>query len=213
MTVSYTFTNMNRRRNFAAPRFYNGPLLDKTEENHPFLYEQIDKVFSANGAIVIQTDTVAGLLSLNKQAIYEIKNRPLEKRLVVFSDNEHLKIEDPIFNHLTQKFWPGKLTIIINNCAYRLPKHPIIINLVNRYRYIFSSSANLTEQPPITSYEEGLKAFSESKYPILFINSTYKTISEPSTIYNIDTRRIIRQGLITQEDIVNAFKQDKNIRR
>lgn len=38
-------------------------------------------------AVVVQTDTVMGLVSLNPKLIYEIKHRPNNKKLIFFVNN------------------------------------------------------------------------------------------------------------------------------
>ena len=38
-------------------------------------------------AVVVQTDTVMGLVSLNPMLIYEIKHRPNNKKLIFFVNN------------------------------------------------------------------------------------------------------------------------------
>ena len=47
--------------------------------------EQIaDSIKTYNNVVVIETDTVMGVVSSQPEAIYEIKQRPTEKKLIYF---------------------------------------------------------------------------------------------------------------------------------
>lgn len=151
--------------------------------------------------IVVPTDTVAGLVGLVADKIYWIKKRANNKKLVFFINSwKKLKINNPVFVNLAQQFWPGPLTLIHDDIAYRCPKDPFLLNLLEKTPMLYATSANLTNHPPLLNFADFLKYFQPFQKIVIFINGIYQK-HLPSTVYNIDTDEVLREGVINYEQI------------
>ncbi|VEU61644.1 translation factor, SUA5 domain [Mycoplasmopsis fermentans] len=71
---------------------------------------------------------------------------------------------------------------------------------------LFCSSANISGKPTINSYEEAIVNFKDNKSDIIFLESDFSNNS-PSTIYDVDKDKILREGEISYEQITRVIKQ------
>jgi len=130
--------------------------------------DKIEKTLVAGGAVVLPTETVYGLFAqaLNEEAVervYELKRRPRDKALnlnvasleeiYAFSKNQPSYLKQ-----LYQAFLPGPLTIILQandrvptwinsgmeTVGFRIPKHPVTLDLIRKYGPLIGPSANLS---------------------------------------------------------------------
>ena len=159
-------------------------------------------------AAIIETDTVIGVISLSPSTIYQIKKRPKNKKLVTFVTNinqiDSLSINEKNF---LKKFWPGGLTIIKNKISYRIPNHKKLLKIISHTGPIYSSSANISGKSPIKNTQEAIHEFKHYKN---FIIVPGKQLSnKPSTIIDLDTNQIIREGAISIKKIMNELKNIK----
>jgi len=104
---------------------------------------QVNAHLASGGVIAFPTDTIWGLGALPNEmganALYEIKQRPAEKRFQIMSDSlEHLKPHmtdwSPRAIELAEKYWPGALTIKYGPDAptfggLRIPDHAMFRNI------------------------------------------------------------------------------------
>lgn len=161
-----------------------------------------------NKAAIIWTDTVPGIISLNKKLIYKIKGRPLEKKLIRFVSNlNQIENRNEKFNLLANEFWPGALTIVYKEESYRMPNSEFLLKLIDKTNVLYSSSANLSGLPPIKSKEEAFKYFGNHKNNIIFIDGNYSQQTEPSTVFDIDKNKILREGKIKNEQLEKYIKK------
>jgi len=135
------------------------------------------RIIKVGGLVAFPTETVYGLGAdaFNPQAvakIFEAKNRPLDDPLIV-----HISEREEIFKlakdvpdtavELTDKFWPGPLTLVLrkskslpdivtaglDTVAIRMPANEIALSLIKESRTaIAAPSANLFGRPsPVNS--------------------------------------------------------------
>lgn len=163
--------------------------------------------------IIFPTDTVYGLGCLYEdlesiKKIYEIKNRDYSKPMVIMCANinqlkglikEGQEIPSRILKH-----WPGKLTVILfkskkiydiitsqkNTVGIRIPGNRISLALLEKYGPMVVTSLNFSNQPAITKYKDALK-FEKS---VDYVIKGDDLESVPSTIYDLTSDRILRQG-------------------
>lgn len=153
-------------------------------------------------AAIVPTDTVAGIICLNPKLIYDIKKRSKRKKLITFVCNlDQIENKSEKFIKIAKAFWPGKLTLIDKGISYRMPNLDFILKLISKVGPIYSSSANLSSYNPITSYDDAINQFGKNNSKLIFVNSNYNSKDTPSTIYNVDKDKLIRQGEITYEQI------------
>lgn len=153
-------------------------------------------------AAIVPTDTVAGIICLNPKLIYAIKKRSRDKKLITFVCNlDQIEKQSEKFTKIAKAFWPGKLTLINDGISYRMPNSDFILKIISKVGPIYSSSANLSGNEPITSYDDAINQFGKNNTNLIFVNSNYNNKYLPSTIYNVDRDKLIRQGGITYEQI------------
>ena len=179
----------------------------------------------SGGIIAIPTDTVYGIGAdpFNPDAVqklYTIKGRPEDKPipLVLGSVEDVHKVAknlSPFFFHLTKKYWPGGLTIIVqakdllpqltangSTVGLRIPNQPLLLKILQKFGGpIAITSANLSGQPAATSPQE----FGEQlTAKIDYIADDGQTPGPvPSTVYDISVSppQIRREGVISTETL------------
>ncbi len=149
-----------------------------------------------NKAVIIPTDTIIGILAKDKNIIYKIKQRSTNKKIIRFISD---KSEIPNLNkdqiNFLNEFWPGSLTIVKSNISYRIPNDKNLLYILNKFDYLYCSSANISNQECITNTLDANKIFDVSKYFYnLVIVDEPRIGTEPSTIVNIDKWQILRRG-------------------
>lgn len=187
--------------------------------------DKIEKTLAAGGAVVLPTETVYGLFAqaLNQEAVervYELKRRPRDKALNLnvasieeiydFSKNQPCYLDQ-----LYQAFLPGPLTIILQandrvptwinsgmeTVGFRIPNHPVTLDLIQKYGPLIGPSANLSGKASGTSFQQIMMDFQEE---ISGVEDDAALTGQDSTILDLSGEKaiILRQGAITREDIL-----------
>ena len=184
----------------------------------------------SGGIIAIPTDTVYGIGAdpFNADAVqklYTVKGRPEDKPipLVLGSvDDVHRVSQNlpPFFFYLTEKYWPGGLTIIVqaknllpeltanrSTVGLRIPNQPILLKILQNFGSPLAiTSANLSGQPAATSPAE---FGSELESKLDFIVDDGKTPGPtPSTVYDVSVSppQVRREGVISTETLNKELK-------
>ena len=187
--------------------------------------DKIEKTLEAGGAVVLPTETVYGLFAqaLNEEAVervYELKQRPRDKALnlnvasleeiYAFSKNQPSYLEQ-----LYKSFLPGPLTIILQandrvpawinsgmeTVGFRIPNHPVTLDLIRKYGPLIGPSANLSGKASGTSFQQIMMDFQEH---VTGVKDDVALTGQDSTILDLSGEKalILRQGAITREDIL-----------
>lgn len=174
--------------------------------------------------IVFPTDTVYGIgasidsdIALKK--IFEVKNRPSEKSLIILCANveQMEEIVGPLNEQvvkLVEEFLPGGLTLILNafkpisdeitrgkkTIGVRIPDHPVALELLKALGPLATTSANISGEPNPTKVELSNPLISRVDY-VIDGGETKGQI--PSTILDCSGQdlSILRQGAISEEEI------------
>ncbi|MDV3196294.1 MAG: L-threonylcarbamoyladenylate synthase [Candidatus Phytoplasma stylosanthis] len=170
-----------------------------------------------NRIIIFPTDTVYGMgcsiydkESLNQ--IYNIKKRPLNKPIIIlFSSLEQIK-QIGIINEKVKKisnfFWPGPLTLIINShkkhyqktqekkIGIRIPNHLLALKILKQKGPMRTTSVNISGEKPLNNYFQIVKEY-HNKVNYIYDNDEYISCLN-STIIDITTPNLslIREGEI-----------------
>jgi L-threonylcarbamoyladenylate synthase len=154
----------------------------------------------------METDTVMGILAKNVDIIYKIKQRPIQKKIVLFV-NSYNSIPNLTEKEkkILDKYWPGALTVVKNGISYRMPNHHDVLQLLTIVGPLYSSSANISGEETIIDSNEALKVFSNCDDLLLIIEGKNLT-NTPSTVFDFDKFLCLREGMISSEDIINTFK-------
>ena len=189
------------------------------------MMEKIKQELEKGGAVVLPTETVYGLFAkaLDKKAVdhvYQLKRRPRDKALnlnvaslddiLTFSKNQ-----PPYLQQLVENFLPGPLTIILvanskvpywvnsglMTVGFRMPSHPVTLELIREFGPLIGPSANLSGQASGISFKEIVKDLGQE---VLGIEDDAFLTGQDSTILDLsgDKVKILRQGAITRQDIL-----------
>ena len=182
----------------------------------------------ANKVIIFPTDTVYGIgcSVFDKEAqkrIYEIKNRPLNKRLsVLCKDLEQIKqiaVVTLDAEKLINEFMPGGLTLVLESrkeligegifetVGVRIPNHPVALKILEENGPMATTSVNLSGEDPLNDYDEIVNKFMD-KVDMIYPNDL-KSSKISSTVINMTTSpyELIREGEISFKDILNFLNK------
>lgn len=195
------------------------------------LIKEAADVIKSGGLVGFPTETVYGLAAdaLNPDAIarvFEVKGRPADKPLPVQIHNTSvlpiLVDEIPDYaDRLMQAFFPGPLTIIFKaahtlspvitagtgKVGIRMPDHPVAIAFLNQIGTpIVAPSANTSGcNPPLNAQMLMDDLGSKIEY---ILDSGPSSLMIASTVVDITELdiKILRQGVITEQMIMNCIK-------
>ena len=194
------------------------------------MIDRIKHELKNGGAVVLPTETVYGLFAkaLDEKAVdhvYQLKGRPRDKAL-----NLNIASLDDILNfsknqptylqQLLESFLPGPLTIILEandkvpywvnsnltTVGFRMPSHPVTLDLIREFGPLIGPSANISGHTSGVSFKEILKNFGQE---VLGIEDDAFLTGQDSTILDLTAckARILRQGSITQKDILTKIPE------
>lgn len=166
------------------------------------------------GAIaIIPTDTVYGVAARPDAAaaIFELKQRPRDKALPVLGFDVGqlggVAQLDEGARALAEEHWPGPLTLVVarapsftadlggtdpDTVAVRVPAHPVARDLLERTGPLAVTSANVSGEPPATTYEEAC-ALAGGSGVVCLDGGTCDGV--PSTVLSLVGRpKVLRQG-------------------
>jgi len=177
--------------------------------------------------VVFPTDTVYGIGCdpYNKEAVekvYRIKNRKQGKLFPVlgFSKNKLEKIANfnEKANKIAEKFWPGRLTLILslkdeklktsmnleNKVAVRIPNNSCALAILEQCNLIIGTSANVSGMESFVDPDECEKNISD--YDV-FVDGGKISSKGESTVIEISENEVVihRKGSISKEEILNLF--------
>ena len=183
----------------------------------------------SGGIIAIPTDTVYGLGAdpFNASAVqklYTFKGRPDGKPipLILSSVEDIYSVAQNLpefFFHLTDRFWPGGLTIVVeskdllpvltaggNTVGVRIPDNPLLLQILKAFGGPMAiTSANVSGEPPATSIQEIDEELASRIDVIVDGGKTPGPV--PSTVYDISVSPPIvrRHGVISEETLAKEF--------
>ena len=196
-------------------------------------WEEIEKAVSIlrlGGLVAIPTETVYGLAAdaTNEEAvskIFEAKGRPAYNPLIIHVKDTEMAKEYAQWNEaaeaLTERFWPGPLTIVLPSTknskiaktaranlpsvAVRMPNHPVTLKILDQLnRPLAAPSANLSGKISSTSTNHVLKNLNQKIDAI--VDAGNSAVGVESTILTFKPKpTILRTGFITPEAISNAL--------
>ncbi|MDR3113477.1 MAG: threonylcarbamoyl-AMP synthase [Endomicrobium sp.] len=151
----------------------------KISRKHKDAHKITAKIIREGGVAVVPTETVYGFAvdAFNvfaQKAVYKIKGRNQKKPLIIMADDiESVKtlvdIPDKALK-ISQKFWPGQLTLILpttelgkiisggrNDLGVRIPNSAFMLKLLKEIKTpLFTTSANSSGKKSAKTYEDAL---------------------------------------------------------
>lgn len=182
----------------------------------------------AGAVIAFPTDTLyaLGCRAGDPSAVrrlYAVKRRPESQPVILLVADRSLVEEwatvTPRAAAFMQQHWPGPLTLVLARrpggpvvgaggptLAFRIPDHPVALELLLRLREpIASSSANRAGAPPPDHPDAVLH---ELEHEIdLILDGGTTPLRQPSTILDVsgDQPRVLRQGLIPERELLQGM--------
>ncbi len=156
---------------------------------------EIIKALKDGEVVGIPTDTVYGFAVLSEfsNKVYDLKKRPLNKKLISFIPSVDFVGEvDDLSNDdisaLASKYWPGPNTLIFNKggelTSFRIPNEKNILSLLDSLGDIMlTTSANISGEETCLSKEDFEKRFPNVK--LLEEKFVSKKQNKASNIYVI----------------------------
>jgi len=185
------------------------------------------KILEKDGVIIFPTDTVYGIgcnpySTKAIQRIYQIKKRDETKPFPIlgYSKDELNKIVffDEKSSRLIDKFWPGKLTLVLklkdqklketmslsDKVAVRVPNNKCVLSLLKECKLLIGTSANTSGTPSLIDSKDCNEQL--SNYDILIDYGRIQSDGE-STIIEINNGElnVIRIGSISEEEILDVI--------
>jgi len=179
-------------------------------------------ILHRGGLIIYPTETSYGIAAdaTNCNAIKKIdrlKKRAGKFMPIIVSDmkmaGKYIVLNADI-KKLMKKFMPGPLTLVAKKKnmrtarllgGFRIPANEFALKLVKKFgKPITATSANMSGKPQIYEISEIKKIFSGKIDLIIDAGSLPRR--KPSTVYDIETNKIVRKGRITEREIMKALK-------
>ena len=186
------------------------------------------EILADGGAVVLPTETVYGLFAkaLDESAVnhvYELKNRPRDKAMNLnvasYEDILSYSKEQPKYlKQLYDAFLPGPLTIILKandkvprwinsglaTVGFRLPNHPVTRELIQAEGPLIGPSANKSGEASGRYFDQIRAQFD---FQVTGYQDDAALLGVDSTILDLSGNKvkILRQGSITQEDILTKL--------
>ena len=191
----------------------------------------IRKVLSEGNVVAGTSDTIPGLLApISLQGVMfldEIKKRRDKPYLVLIESKKKLLrfIDKEKIHHiesLLEYCWPGPLTVILppkkevpsyalskeGTIALRVPNHEGLLTLLKDFDGLFSTSANIADQPVPKTADEIDPSILE-KVAYLVVDSIEVGTSKPSTILDCTGKQIkvVREGEYSVGELEKIYGQ------
>lgn len=196
------------------------------------LVEQQETIVAAlqKGEVVaFPTDTVYGLgCDANNEAalarIYALKQRPLEKPLILFLAQQaqvfdYAAVVPETAQKLMAAFWPGPLTIVLpkkasvsdaitaglDTIGLRMPNQAEVLTLLQESGLtLATTSANRSGEPSLAKASEVEAVFQQEL--LILAGEAKGQIASTVVAVNVDgTYQILRAGMITAADITSCL--------
>jgi len=188
---------------------------------------KIAGILQKGGIAVYPTETSYGIgCGISHRAaverIFLLKKRPKSQPLPVIAANQEMMEEFAVVvsaaEKLVEKFMPGPLTLILDRkrsvpewfprktIAIRIPGNETARELCRLAgEPVVSTSANISGERQFYEIKQALKEF--EKKVNLIINAGDLEYNTPSTLFDVEHRRMVREGKIKKEQIDEALSQ------
>ena len=163
-----------------------------------------------HGLVIFPTETCYGLGCIYdfedaKKKIYRIKRRSRQRVFptIVYNISIAKKYASipPAAERLVQVFYPRPITIAVNKeFSFRVCSHPFMRKVLRKLRKaVIATSANISGKKENYEFEKVRKLF--QKRVDLIVNAGNLPYNPPSTVYDIENLKMIREGDVKEEEI------------
>ncbi len=182
------------------------------------IIDECAEILNRKGSVLLlPTETVYGFMcrwddSEARDRIFKMKKRSSDKPFQMLASSiAQAEKEGLIFDGeakiIAEKFFPGPLTLIVENrnggtTGLRIPNHPFILKLIEKIGFpLAATSANISGEPAALTVEDALKNL--EILPDIAVDSGKIEAGTASTVVDASTTpfKILRPGPITEEEI------------
>ena len=174
----------------------------------------------AGEVVAFPTDTVYGVgVAASRpdriQRLFELKRRPIDRRipLLVASLDQAAAggwVVDEGARALAERFWPGALTMVLppdapagmETQAFRAPDHPVALALIAAAGPLFTTSANVSDEPDTLGADDVLVAFATQQDALAAVvdgGSVPGGVASTVVDLSVAPARVLRAGPIGPE--------------
>jgi L-threonylcarbamoyladenylate synthase len=178
------------------------------------------EILRRGGIVAIPTDTVYGLaISWERAerlpALYALKRRPPEKQIAaLIASLEQVTaggwVADERSVRMAERFWPGPLTLVFGGSVgpsgttqgFRVPDHPVALDLIRAAGPLLATSANLSGEPDTLDADDVLIAFATRQAELAAIVDGGRVpggIASTVVDLTVSPARIVRNGPIKRD--------------
>jgi len=202
-----------------------GMLVISAEEEG--VVERAARILSKGGIVVYPTDTLyaLGCDATNPEAVkrvFEVKRRSLSKPLPIAVASLEMMREYCELNEKAEKLaramLPGALTLLLKKknlphivtsgsakVAVRIPANELALKIIAALgKPVVATSANISGKAPPISAGEAMTQLSDVD---LVIDAGRLAERVPSTIYDPETGKVLREGKISREEIEAVLRK------
>jgi L-threonylcarbamoyladenylate synthase len=173
--------------------------------------------------VAFPTDTVYGVgcATAHPEAvdlIYALKRRPTDRLIPILVDGlQSIGSEwaiDERTRALVDGFWPGPLTLVLHgdggrSQAFRAPDHPVALALIRAAGPLYTTSANVSDEPETLDADDVLIAFATEGDGLSgVIDGGRVPGGTASTVVDLGDGpvRILREGPVSREELARLVE-------
>ena len=180
------------------------------------------ELLRAGEVVAFPTDTVYGVgVAASRpdriDALFALKSRPPDRRIAMLvadlaqATGEGARI-DGRAESLASAYWPGPLTLVLATEAgtqgFRAPDHPVALALIRAAGPIYTTSANVSDEPDTLGADEVLIAFATRRDELpAVLDGGPVPGGVASTVLELtaEPARILRAGPIGREALASLI--------
>lgn len=177
------------------------------------------EILRAGGLVAFPTDTVYGVGCAAARpdrvdALFELKRRSTDRRIPMLVASidavpDGWRVDDRA-RALAHAFWPGALTLVLPAVAgdatqaFRAPDHPVALALIGAAGPLYTTSANVSDEPDTLDSDDVLIAFATQADALdAVVDGGRVPGGVASTVLDLtsDPARILREGPLAAEEL------------
>lgn len=181
-------------------------------------------LLQAGALVAFPTDTVYGLgCRAGDEAalarIFEAKRRPADKLVPMLAASlEQVEAQGYLVDEqaraLARRWWPGPLTLVLERAGhdgatqgFRVPDHPIALELIRRSGPLPTSSANRSGEPEAYDADDVLVAFADVDLVAAVVDGGRVPGGVASTVVDLSVTPAVlrREGPVTREQLTDVI--------
>ncbi len=184
-------------------------------------------LLGAGGLVAFPTDTVYGVACAAARpervdALFELKRRPTDRRIPLLVAGIGTlpggwRVDERA-RSLAGEFWPGALTLVLRadagdaTQAFRAPDHPVALGLIQAAGPLYTTSANVSDEPETLDADDVLIAFATQPDLLAAVVDGGRVAGgRASTVVDLSRHpaRVLRDGPVSTEALAHLVPVER----